>query len=53
MLAVYEQGMLLSDKDRLEEAMENFTKYLKANPGDPSAIQAVESIRHRMRPETR
>jgi tetratricopeptide (TPR) repeat protein len=53
MLAVYEQGMLLSDKDRLEEALENFTRYLKANPGDPGAIQAVESIRHRMRPETR
>lgn len=53
MLAVYEQGMLLADKDRLEEALENFTRYLKANPGDPSAVQAVESIRHRMRPETR
>ncbi len=53
MLAVYEQGMLLADKERLEEALENFTRYLKANPGDPSAVQAVESIRHRMRPETR
>jgi tetratricopeptide (TPR) repeat protein len=53
MLAVYEQGMLLADKDRLEEAMENFTRYLKANPGDPGALQAVDSIRHRMRPETR
>jgi tetratricopeptide (TPR) repeat protein len=53
MLAVYEQGMLLADKDRLEEALENFTRYLKANPGDPSAVQAVESIRYRMRPETR
>lgn len=53
MLAVYEQGMLLADKDRLEQALENFTRYLKANPGDPSAVQAVESIRHRMRPETR
>lgn len=53
MLAVYEQGMLLAEKDRLEEALENFTKYLKANPGDSSAKQAVESIRHRMRPETR
>lgn len=53
MLAVYEQGMLLADKNRLEEALENFTRYLKAKPGDPSAVQAVESIRCRMRPETR
>lgn len=53
MLAVYEQGMLLAEKERLEEALENFTRYLKANPGDPSAVQAVDSIRHRMRPETR
>jgi Flp pilus assembly protein TadD len=53
MLAVYEQGMLLAEKDRLEEALENFTRYLKSNSGDPSAVQAVESIRHRMRPETR
>lgn len=53
MLAIYEQGMLLAEKDRLEEALENFTRYLGANPGDPSAMQAVESIRHRMRPQTR
>lgn len=53
MLAVYEQGMLLAEKNRLEEALENFTRYLKANPGDASAKQAVESIRQRMRPETR
>lgn len=53
MLAVYEQGMLLSENGRLEEALENFTKYLSVNPGDPSAIQAIESIRQRMRPETR
>lgn len=53
MLAVYEQGMLLAEKNRFEEAMGNFTRYLKANPGDPAALQAVESIRQRMRPETR
>jgi tetratricopeptide (TPR) repeat protein len=53
MLAVYEQGMLLADKDRLEEALENFTQYLKVNPADPAALQAVGSIRQRMRPETR
>jgi tetratricopeptide (TPR) repeat protein len=53
MLAVYEQGMLLGERNRLEEALANFERYREANPGDPNAAQAIESIRQRMRPETR
>ncbi len=52
MPAVYEEGMLLAEKGRLNEAMLSFTKYLKAIPGDPSATQAIVSIREQMRPET-
>ena len=53
MLAMYEQGMLLSERNRHEEALVNFTRFLKANPGDPSAVQAIESIHQKMRTETR
>lgn len=53
MLAVYEQGMLLVEKGRLEQALENFSQYLKIHPGDPGARQAIEGIHYRMRPETR
>ena len=53
MLAVYEQGMLLVEVDRLEEALENFSRYLKTHPGDPGARQAIEGIHYRMHPETR
>ncbi len=53
MPAVYEEGMLLAEKGCLNEAMQSFTKYLNAMPGDPSAIQAIGSIREQMRPETR
>ncbi len=53
MPAVYEEGMLLADNGSLHEAMQSFTKYLNAMPGDPSATQAIESIREQMRPETR
>jgi tetratricopeptide (TPR) repeat protein len=53
MLAVYEQGTLLVEVDRLEEALENFSRYLKTHPGDPGARQAIEGIHYRMRPETR
>lgn len=52
LLAVYEQGMLLAEKNRLEEALENFNRYLKSSPGDPNAVQAIQNILHRMRPET-
>ncbi len=45
LLALYEQGMLLADAERYEEALENFEKYLAEQPGDPSAIQAVASVR--------
>lgn len=53
MPAVYEEGMLLADNGCLLEAMQRFARYLDAMPGDPSATQAVESIREQMRPETR
>jgi tetratricopeptide (TPR) repeat protein len=53
MLAVYEQGMLFVEKGRLEEALENFSRYLKTQPGDPGATQAIESIHYLMRSETR
>jgi len=53
MLAIYEQEMLLSEKKRLQEALVNFTRFLKAKLGDPSAVQAIESIHQKMRTETR
>jgi len=48
LIAVYEQGMLLTDAGRHEEALANFEKFLAGQPGDPSAIQAVASVRARM-----
>ncbi len=45
MFALYEQGMLLADAGRLEEALKNFETFLQANPGDPSATQAITQIR--------
>ena len=45
MLALYEQGMLLADTGQPEAALRNFEQYLKANPGDPSATQAVAQLR--------
>jgi tetratricopeptide (TPR) repeat protein len=40
--------MLLADAERYEEALSNFEKFLKAQPGDPSATQAIESVRQRL-----
>ena len=51
--AVYERGMVLVEKDRLEEALEMFHRFLAARPDDPDAKRAVGIIRERMRPETR
>lgn len=48
MIAVYEQGMLLAENGRLQEALANFQRFLAAHPGDPSASQAVASIRERL-----
>lgn len=48
MIALYEQGMLLAEVGRLNEALSNFTRFLEAHPGDPSATEAVETIRSKM-----
>lgn len=48
LLALYEQGMLLAAAGRYEEALENFEKFLAQQPDDPSATQAVISIRASM-----
>jgi tetratricopeptide (TPR) repeat protein len=53
MIALYEQGMLLAEEARFEEALANFNRFLEAHPGDPNAKQAIQSIRSQMRPETR
>lgn len=47
-IALYEQGMLLAEVGRHEEALANFEKFLAAQPGDPSATQAIEAIRARI-----
>ena len=48
LIALYEQGMLLADAGRYQEALRNFEKFLAEHPGDPSATQAVASVRARM-----
>lgn len=48
LIALYEQGMLLADAERYEEALANFEKFLAQQPADPSATQAVASIRARI-----
>lgn len=48
MLAVYEKGMLLADTGRLTEALAAFRKFLKTNPEDASATEAIASITARM-----
>ncbi len=48
MIAVYEEGMLLAESGNLSAALANFEKFLKAHPQDPSATEAVASIRKRM-----
>ena len=48
MIALYEQGMILAEKGRLKEALSNFEKFLEAHPEDPSASEAVASIREQM-----
>jgi tetratricopeptide (TPR) repeat protein len=53
MIALYEQGMLLAEAWRFEEALVNFNRFLEAHPGDPNARQAIQSIHDQMRPETR
>jgi tetratricopeptide (TPR) repeat protein len=53
MIALYEQGMLLAEDRRYEEALESFNRFLEAHPDDPNAKQAIQSIKRQMRPETR
>jgi len=48
MLALYEQGMLLSRNGDFVQALANFEKFLRHHPGDPSAIQAIEIVRKQM-----
>ncbi len=48
MIALYEQGMILAEKGRLKEALSNFEKFLATHPGDPSASEAVASIREKL-----
>jgi len=48
MIALYEQGMILAEKGRLKEALSNFEKFLEIHPEDPSASEAVASIREKM-----
>jgi tetratricopeptide (TPR) repeat protein len=48
MIAVYEQGMLLAESGRLNEALANFIRFLEAHPDDPSATEAIETIRSKM-----
>ena len=48
LLALYEQGMVLATLGRNQDALENFEKFLKEHPGDPSAVQAIASVRARM-----
>jgi len=48
MIALYEQGMIFAEKGRLKQALSNFKRFLDAHPGDPSATEAVSSIRGRM-----
>ena len=48
MIALYEQGMVLAEKGRLKEALSNFEKFLEIHPDDPSASEAVASIREKM-----
>ena len=45
MVALYEQGMILAEKGQLKEALSNFEKFLETHPEDPSASEAVASIR--------
>ena len=44
MLALYEKGMLLADSGRLTEALAAFRKFLKAQPDNPDAAEAVKNI---------
>ena len=48
MIALYEQGMILAEKGRLKEALSNFEKFLETHPDDPSASEAVATIREQM-----
>ncbi|QTN31949.1 tetratricopeptide repeat protein [Akkermansiaceae bacterium] len=48
MIALYEQGMILAEKGRLEEALSNFEKFLEIHPDDPSASEALATIREQM-----
>jgi len=48
MLALYEKGMLLADTGRLTEALAAFRKFLKTQPDDPGATEAVKNITSRM-----
>ncbi len=47
-IALYEQGMLLAESGELAAALANFEKFLVVHPHDPSATEAVASIRKRM-----
>ncbi len=48
MIALYEQGMIFAEKGRLKDALANFEKFLEIHPDDPSASEAVASIRESM-----
>lgn len=45
LIAIYEQGMIYAEKGRFREATENFTKFLETHPEDPSALQALSTVR--------
>ena len=48
MIAIYEQGMIFAETDRLEEALQNFERFLEMHPDDESATQAVAEVRARL-----
>jgi tetratricopeptide (TPR) repeat protein len=48
MIALYEQGMLFAESGQLDKALANFTRFLETHPGDPSATEAVETVRAKM-----
>ncbi|MDP4625585.1 MAG: tetratricopeptide repeat protein [Akkermansiaceae bacterium] len=48
MIALYEQGMIFTEKDRLEEALKNFERFLEKHPDDESAVKAVAGVKARL-----
>jgi len=48
MIALYEQGMLFAESGQLDKALANFTRFLEAHPDDPSATEAVATVRGKM-----